>query len=100
MQTQIKTRILIPALALLLLAAVVIGYQAVSAQDPVEPDATDPPAAPTGLTATHDGVGVMLEWDESPTTTRSPATGSGVGTTATATRTRNVRRWTTSSSCT
>ena len=49
---------------MLLLAVVAVGYQVASAQDPVEPDVGEPPAAPTGLTATHDGVGVMLEWDD------------------------------------
>ena len=63
MKTQINVRLLIPAVALLLLAAAFIGYQAVSAQtSPGSID--DAPAAPTGLTATHDGVGVMLEWDD------------------------------------
>ena len=64
MRTHLTNPILIPALALLLLAAVIaVGYQIASAQ--TSPGSIeDPPAAPTGLTATHDGVGVMLEWDD------------------------------------
>ena len=63
MKTRIISPILIPALALLLLAAVAVGYQVASAQtSPGSFD--DPPAAPTGLIATHDGVGVLLEWDD------------------------------------
>lgn len=61
MNTSITTPILIPAAALLLIAAVIaVGYQAVSAQDPVEPDR---PSAPTGLVASWDVNGVLLEWD-------------------------------------
>ena len=56
MKTQINVRLLIPAVAPLLLAAAFIGYQAVSAQ--TSPGSIDDvPAAPTGLTAMHDGVG-------------------------------------------
>ena len=64
MKTQINFRLLIPALALLLVGAAFIGYQVVSAQTSQEELGEDPPSAPTGLTATHDGVGVMLEWDD------------------------------------
>ena len=64
MQTQIKPkpRVLITALALLLLAAAFVGYQAVSAQ--ISPGTLgDPPGAPTGLTAEPvDGL-VHLNWD-------------------------------------
>ena len=64
MTNRITTPILIPAVALLLLAAAFIGYQAISAQTTQEELGDDPPSAPTGLTATHDGVGVLLEWDD------------------------------------
>ena len=58
----ITTPILIPAVALLLLAAAFVGYQAVSAQ--ISPGTLgDPPEAPTGLTAEPvDGL-VHLSWD-------------------------------------
>ena len=59
MNPPITSPILIPAVALLLLAAVAVGYQVVSVQNPVEPD---PPLLPTGLTASWDVNGVMLEW--------------------------------------
>ena len=62
MKTRINLPILIPALALLLLAAAFVGYQAVSAQ--ISPGSLgDPPSAPTGLTAEPvDGL-VHLSWD-------------------------------------
>ncbi len=53
--------ILIPALAILLLAVAFVGYQVVSAQTSVSGDVLP---APTGLTATNDGAGVLLEWDD------------------------------------
>ena len=57
MKTHLTTPI--PALALVLLAAAFVGYQAVSAQ--ISPG--DPPEAPTGLTAEPvDGL-VHLSWD-------------------------------------
>ena len=59
----LPARLIVPAVALLLIAAVAVGYQVASAQtSPGSID--DAPAAPTGLTATHDGVGVMLAWDD------------------------------------
>ena len=65
MKSRMTSPILIPALALLLLAAAIaVGYQVVSAQDSPGSVGDDPPAAPTGLTATHEGVGVMLEWHD------------------------------------
>ena len=64
MKPRLTTPILIPALVLLLAAAAFVGYQVVSAQTTQEELGDDPPAAPTGLTATHDGVGVLLEWDD------------------------------------
>ena len=54
--------LMLPVALLLLTAAIVIGYQVASAQNPVEPDAADTPSAPTGLTASWDVNGVMLEW--------------------------------------
>ena len=62
MKPHLTTPILIPALALLLLAAAFVGYPAVSAQiSPGSPG--DPPSAPTGLTAEPvDGL-VHLSWD-------------------------------------
>ena len=62
MKTHLTTPILIPALALLLLAAAFVGFQAVSAQ--ISPGTLgDPPSAPTGLTAEPvDGL-VHLTWD-------------------------------------
>ncbi|MXX93760.1 MAG: hypothetical protein F4Y63_10000, partial [Chloroflexi bacterium] len=56
--------ILIPALALLLLAAAFVGYQVVSAQTSRDELGDDGPDAPTGLTGTNDGVGVLLAWDD------------------------------------
>ena len=41
----ITSPILIPAIALLLLAVIAVGYQVASAQNPVEPDAADTPSA-------------------------------------------------------
>ena len=65
MTNRITYPIHLSALALLLLAAVIaVGYQVASAQTSPGSPGDDPPAAPTGLTATHDGVGVMLEWDD------------------------------------
>ena len=63
-KSHLKSPLLVPALALLLLAAVAIGYQVASAQNPVEPDVGEPPAAPTGLTVSWDVNGVLLEWDD------------------------------------
>ena len=65
MTNRITSPILIPAVALLFLAAAIaIGYQVASAQTSPGSPGDDPPAAPTGLTAIHDGVGVMLAWDD------------------------------------
>ncbi len=63
-KSHLKSTILIPAVSLLLLAAAFVGYQVVSAQTFLGTVDDDPPAAPTGLTATHDGAGVLLEWDD------------------------------------
>ena len=64
MKRHLTSPILIPALALLLLAAAIaVGYQVASAQITPEEIDVGAPAAPTGLTATNDGVGVRLEWD-------------------------------------
>ena len=57
-----NSTIVVPVL--LLIAAVAVGYQVASAQNPVEPDAADTPSAPTGLTASWDVNGVLLEWDD------------------------------------
>ena len=63
MNTRIITPILIPTIALLLLMAAFIGYQAVSAQTSQGPLDGDPPSAPTGLAAEAvDGL-VHLSWD-------------------------------------
>ena len=63
MKTHLTTPILLPALALLLLAAAFVGYQAVSAQTSQGPLGGDPPSAPTGLAAEPvDGL-VHLSWD-------------------------------------
>ncbi len=62
MKTRITTPVLVPTLALLLLAAAFVGYQAVSAQNSQVSLDGDPPAAPTGLTAEAvDGL-VELVW--------------------------------------
>ena len=64
MNNRTNLQILIPALALLLLAVVAVGYQAVSAQNSQDPLSGDPPSAPTGLAAEPvDGL-VHLSWDE------------------------------------
>ena len=61
--TKLNNAILIPALALLLLAAAFVGYQAVSAQNSPGSVGGDPPSPPTGLTAEPvDGL-VHLSWD-------------------------------------
>ena len=63
MKHHLTAPILIPALALLLLAAAFVGYQAVSAQISPGSPGGDPPSAPTGLTAEPvDGL-VHLSWD-------------------------------------
>ena len=63
MKPHLTSPILIPALALLLLAAALVGYQAVSAQNSQGPLGGDPSEAPTGLTAEAvDGL-VNLSWD-------------------------------------
>ena len=64
MKLQLTSTFRFVVLALLILGFAAIGYQVASAQNPVEPDAADTPSAPTGLTASWDVNGVLLEWDD------------------------------------
>ena len=64
MKLQLTSTFRFVVLALLILGFAAIGYQVASAQNPVEPDVADAPSAPTGLIASWDVNGVLLEWDD------------------------------------